>query len=78
MLDFQNLTIGDLMVLEDHGVSLDDMTPDTLEGTPLVKVIAAARFLQLRATNPSATWEDALGSKFTDLQEMAGEASPES
>ena len=71
MLDMQNLTIADLIELEDHGIALDDITATQASGRTPARMIAAVRFLQLRATNPAATWEDAINTRFIDKGRFA-------
>ena len=79
MPDMQNLTIADLIELEDHGITLDDITAARASGRTPARMIAAVRFLQPRATNPAATWEDAINTRFVDINpEGQEEASPES
>lgn len=66
--DLESLTIGTLIDLEEHaGISLSDLQnldPDNLSA----RTIGAVRFMQLRATYPDATWDDA---KATPLGGMA-------
>ena len=47
MPDMQNLTIADLIELEDHGITLDDITATQASGRTNDRMIAVVMFLQV-------------------------------
>lgn len=79
-LDFDRITIADLMVMEDHGVTLDALTDlaDAPDGaTPPAKVLAAVAYLAARAEDPAATWEDAINRPFSEITTVMEGGTPD-
>jgi hypothetical protein len=74
-IDLDELTNGDIIEIEERtGMSFSDIGAALKDGgKPVGKLLAALTLIDMRTTNPAATWEDALLVK--PLKD-AGEAVP--
>lgn len=71
-MDIQAVRIRDLIVLEDHGVTLDDLAQ--LEGAgkaPTARQLAAIAYLAAVADDPDVDWETATSTTLGSLEGLA-------